>query len=85
MRTQRNWKRPSLSERMMATRSLGPVPALLLMTRDMPAARITHPATMLTHRTGKGEAAEIHRPSSQVKRSIMGPPRKAHTTVPGFT
>ena len=27
----------------------------------------------------------IHPPRSQVKRSMMGPPQKAQTTVPGFT
>ena len=39
IRTQRNSIRSSLSERMTATRSFGPVPALLLITMDIPRER----------------------------------------------
>ena len=40
--------------RITATRSFGPVPALLLITTDIPAERITHPATTLTALTTIG-------------------------------
>ena len=46
-----------LIDSITATRSLGPVPALLLMTMDMPAARITQPSNMLMMRTAMAESA----------------------------
>ena len=74
-----------LSERIRAIRSLGPVPALLLMTTDIPRARMMQPATMLTIRTARGEPLLIRSRRSQVKKSMIGPPQKAQTTVPGLT
>lgn len=69
----------------MAIKSLGPVPALLLMTMDMPIDKITHPKIIPKIRHGKVESALIKSPKSYVKKSMIGPPQKAHKIVPGFT
>lgn len=51
----------------MAIKSLGPVPALLLMTMDMPIDKITHPKIIPKIRHGKVESALIKSPKSHVK------------------
>lgn len=85
IRTQRNSIRSSLSERMMATRSFGPVPALLLITTDIPKERIAHPTRTLMIRTGIPEEALMYSLKHQVKKSMIGPPQNAQTMVPGLT
>src|SRR5699024_6912057 len=83
--TQRNSTFSILSDRITATRSLGPVPALLLITIDIPAARITHPMSILATLRIMEESPFMYPPKSHVKKSMIGPPQNAHTTVPGFT
>lgn len=85
IRIQRNSIRSSLSERMMATRSFGPVPALLLITTDIPKERIAHPTRTLMIRTGIPEEALMYSLKHQVKKSMIGPPQNAQTMVPGLT
>ena len=84
-RTQRNSMFGSLSDKMIATRSFGPVPALLLMTIDMPSDSTTHPTSMLAMRSAMGDISLMAPWSSQVNASMMGPPQNAQTTVPGLT
>lgn len=84
IRTQENGILLSLSDRMIAIRSLGPVPALLLMTIDIPADKITQPAIMLAARIAMEAPALIYPWNIQENRSMMGPPQKAQTTVPGL-
>ena len=57
----------------MATRSFGPVPALLLITTDIPKERIAHPTRTLMIRTGIPEEALMYSLKHQVKKSMIGP------------
>lgn len=69
----------------MATRSFGPVPALLLITTDIPKERIAHPTRTLMIRTGIPEEALMYSLKHQVKKSMIGPQQNAQTMVPGLT
>ena len=73
---------PDLSLRTTATRSLGPVPASERMTTVIPKARITQPSTRASSRQSRASVSGNRGARGTVHRSIMGPPRAMHSSVP---